>query len=54
MSLSQRDRELIAAEVVGRLTQERRERVRRWLKWIVPIASLTLAAVAVAHGYGLI
>ncbi len=53
MGLSQRDRELIAAEVLGRLNRERRQRFN-WTKWALTIASLALAAVGVAHGYGLI
>jgi hypothetical protein len=54
MSLSQRDLQLIAAEVVGQLDRERRERFWRWTKWALAIASLALAAVGVAHGYRLI
>jgi hypothetical protein len=57
MGLSERDAELIAASVVGRLKRERRERLWRWgtcaLK-IVAVASLAASVVALAHGYQLI
>ena len=53
MSLSRRDRERLGADIVARIDVERRERTRRRLAWLVAIVSLVLAAVAVAHGYGL-
>jgi hypothetical protein len=57
MSLSQRDAELIAAALAGRLERERRERLRRWGAWmlgIVTVASLAVGLVALAHAYGVI
>lgn len=54
MTFGRRNQELLAQEIVDRINRKRRAQLLRRLAWAISIASLLLAALALAHAYGVL